>query len=236
MNYTRVKSIRKIQKQEDLLDITTSSGDFFAGGVLVHNCDAFYTWSPNSEEFWTEGRYLSFQECAELIDNTWGTNSYNTGGKRVVFTGGEPLVQKKQIEHVMWRLFKKGPWAFEIETNGTLMPTEDMLFHCTFNCSPKLRNSNNKEYSMVKPKVLHELNNAKTTFKFVCRDKKDLEEIEELYVPYIDQHKIIIMPEGIVEEEITKHARQLIGPVLKRGWRMTPRFQAIFADGARRGV
>lgn len=200
-------------------------------------CDAYYTWFEESVEFWTEPKRVSFEECARMIEDKWVT-----GNPRVIFSGGEPLIQKKQIDQVVNELYKgftiKDPysWSVEIETNGTLMPTDKGLKHYQFNCSPKLRNSDNKEYAMVKPRCLQALDKGHTTFKFVCKSEEDLQEIEERYLEHISYDKIIIMPEGIVEEEITAHARALYEPCLKRGWRMTPRFQAIFADGARRGV
>lgn len=196
-------------------------------------CDAFYTWSSDSLEFWTEPKRFSFEDVAKMLQKIWHDNFPSTAQKRVIWTGGEPLIQKNQIDEVMDLTFD---WMMEIETNGTLMPTQLQLEIAQFNCSPKLSNSENVHHSMVKPKVLQELNYVNTTFKFVCKDEKDLEEIEEKYVPHISEDKIIIMPEGITEEEITPHARALYEPVMKRGWRMTPRFQAIFAEGARRGV
>lgn len=203
-------------------------------------CDAFYTWNPNSEEFWTESFRLSFEEAAKRISDCWQPKD-DSVPKRVIFTGGEPLIQKNQIDQVMkilnhgW-LVSGRPWHAEFETNGTLMPTEAQLRHAQFNCSPKLANSDNKHHAMVKPKVLAALNEANTTFKFVCRDATDLDEIEEVYLPHISKDKVIIMPEGIREQEITGHARQLYEPCMERGYRMMPRFQAIFADGAKRGV
>lgn len=198
-------------------------------------CDAFYTWNPNTPEFWTESERLSFEECAELIRSKWACSDASVP-RRVIFTGGEPLIQKKQIDRVMIHHLSWAQWSCEIETNGTLMPTQYQLEYAQFNCSPKLRNSDNREGSMVKPKVLAALNKANTTFKFVCRDENDLTEIEELYLPHISKSKVIIMPEGIRSEEVDKHMQELYEPCMQRGYRMLGRMQSQFADGARRGV
>lgn len=204
-------------------------------------CDAWYTWNPNTKEYWTEPRDVGFDTLAQQIRDTWGGEGFYVP-KRVIWSGGEPLIQKNQIDAVMKELAKSNDpddlWVAEVETNGTLMPTNQQLMDFQFNCSPKLANSENQHFSMVKPKVLKALNEANTTFKFVCRDQSDLDEVFDKYVApgYISEHKITIMPEGITEAEITPHARALYEPCMKLGWRMTPRFQAIFADGARRGV
>jgi ketopantoate reductase len=116
------------------------------------------------------------------------------------------------------------------------MPTEDQLDWAQFNCSPKLNNSENKHYAMVKPKVLEALNQANTTFKFVCVSESDLDEIEAKYLPHIDKDKVIIMPEGITSDQIDEHMKTLYEPCMQRGYRMLGRMQAQFAHGARRGV
>lgn len=199
-------------------------------------CDAFYTWNPSSEEFWTQSERYSFDKCADSIRSAWGTNAPRAQ-KRVIFTGGEPLIQRNQIDEVMWRLCDYGePWELEIETNGTLMPTASQLGVAQFNCSPKLANSENHNYSMVKPKVIETLNQVNTTFKFVCASEADLDEIEQKYIPHISREKIIIMPEGIRSPEIDKHMQALYDPCMARGYRLLGRLQAQFADGARRRV
>lgn len=197
-------------------------------------CDAFYTWNPKSPEFWTESKRLSFTECADLIKSKWPSTVDNGVPRRVIFTGGEPLIQKTQITRVQ-ELLGTG-WIYEFETNGTLMPTGLQLQMDQFNCSPKLANSDNQHHSMVKPKVLEALNSANTTFKFVCYDESDLDEIERDYLPHIDRNKVIIMPQGIRSDEIDRNMQALYEPCMARGYRLLGRMQAQFADGARRAV
>lgn len=201
-------------------------------------CDAYYTWDKDSPEFWTESWATNFDDLANTIENCWPLLD-NLGERRVVWTGGEPLMQKNQIDEVMIRLWHNYHipfWHPEVETNGTIMPTASQLENFQFNVSPKLLNSGNSIRKSIKPKVLQALNKANSTFKFVCRDEQDLVDIESCYAHYIDYNKIIIMPEGVTEAEITPNARALAEPCKARGLRMTPRFQAIAFDGAKRGV
>lgn len=199
-------------------------------------CDAWYTWNPSTEEFWTEPSRKTFSELAAQINSTWACNDLDVQ-KRVIFTGGEPLIQRKQLDEVVYELGGYNePWRVEFETNGTLMPTKLQLNLAQFNCSPKLRNSQNREGSMVKPKILEALNKANTTFKFVCYNEADLDEIESLYLNHISQDKVIIMPQGIRSEEIDFNMGQLVEPCKERGYRLLGRMQAQFADGARRAV
>lgn len=198
-------------------------------------CDAFYTWDARSEEFWTESKRFSFEQCAQKIIDSW--DSRNTqSAKRVIFTGGEPLIQKTQIDAVCDFLWKENPnWEFEIETNGTLMPTPMQLQTFQFNCSPKLSNSDNQHHSMVKPKILSRLNEANSSFKFVCTSESDLDEIEKNYLPHIDFDKVIIMPQGVTDEEVNHNAQMLAEYVKEKGFRMLGRLQNQIW-GAKRGV
>lgn len=207
-------------------------------------CDAWYTWNPKTPEYWTEPRRESFDRLADRIQREWTSNTTATDNRRIIFTGGEPLIQRKQLDELItklngkhvWRDVEHAPWAVEFETNGTLMPTELQLATCQFNCSPKLANSKNAHHSMIKPKVLEALTKVNTTFKFVCWAEEDLQEIEDKYLPHIDEDKIIIMPQGITEEEVSINAKILVEFVKKRGWRLMTRLQNVCWDGARRGV
>lgn len=252
--YSGPRDLKSIAIKKDILRISgdgifyTIQGEgptigFPALFVRLHHCnlactwcDAFYTWDKDSEEFWTESWTTSPMELAIAIEQLWPVAK---GERRVVWTGGEPLMHKHQIDQVMqqlWASWDTPFWHPEVETNGTIMPTDTQLENWQFNVSPKLDNSGNLRKQMVKGGVLNTLNQANSTFKFVCRDETDLNEIELTYSKYISHDKIIIMPEGVVEEEITKHARVLAEPCKERGLRLLPRLQAIAFDGARRGV
>ena len=209
-------------------------------------CDAWYTWNPNTEEFWTEPSRVSFSELAERIIQTW--EGPPRAQKRVVFTGGEPLIQRKQLDEVVkllnpdWydelgrsEFVHHSEWEVEFETNGTLMPTKDQLFYAQFNVSPKLSNSDNNHHQMVKPKIIQALNKRYSTFKFVVTSPEDLDEIEELYLPHIDFDKVIIMPQGVTAEEVDMNAARVAEYVKEKGFRMLGRLQNQIW-GARRGV
>lgn len=199
-------------------------------------CDAYYTWDKDSPEFWTESFAVDYESLIEWMQVEW---PIETGERRVVWTGGEPLMQKNQMDEVMQMLWSDHSipfWHPEVETNGTIMPTQLQQDNYQFNVSPKLPNSGNPIAKCVKEKVLRRLNKCNSTFKFVCRNEGDLDQINLFYSRFIDEDKIIIMPEGVTEEEITPHARALAEPCKERGLRLLPRLQAIAFDGAARGV
>jgi organic radical activating enzyme len=143
----------------------------------------------------------------------------------VVVTGGEPMLQKDLVT----KLAEMHPeWNWEIETNGTIMPTEYMLEHFQFNCSPKLENSNNIKAMRIHSDVLRAINSApRSAFKFVVMTDNDLEEIQRDFLDtgLISVSKVILMPQGITPEELRKHMLAVAETAKEKGFRMLTRLQ-----------
>lgn len=232
-----LKAVKVIKVEEsvekEVYDISTSVGNFFVENYLTANCNAWYTWNPKSKEFWTEGEDWDIQKSVQMIEDVWKCKNKNII-KRLVITGGEPLLQKEAIDE----LIKAMPnWNIEIETNGTIMPTDYQLKRCQFNCSPKLRNSKNVVASRIKPDVLRALNKANTDFKFVVMSKEDLDEIEkDFLIPFnLDVTRVILMPQGVQPEEIRMNMRNVVEYAKEKGYRVLSRLQ-VEIWGAKRKV
>ena len=197
-------------------------------------CDAYYTWNPQSKEFWTESEQWTIQHAAERVTKEWGAEN-PTIQKRVVITGGEPLLQKEQIDQLIQQLGTD--WYVEIETNGTIMQTKNQLARCQFNCSPKLKNSQNHGNARKRPEVIQALSKANTMFKFVVMHDEDLDEIETEWVGEIGipAEKVILMPQGVTAEEVRHNAQRVVEYAKKKGYRLLGRLQNEIW-GAKRGV
>ena len=93
------------------------------------------------------------------------------------------------------------------------------------NCSPKLNNSAGKYELRIKKNVLKALNEANTIFKFVAMTNEDIDEIKNEFIkPFdIDKQKIVIMPQGVTVEEISKNSQRIIERVKKSGFRFLGR-------------
>ncbi|MBI4225596.1 7-carboxy-7-deazaguanine synthase QueE [Candidatus Roizmanbacteria bacterium] len=73
-------------------------------------CDTWYTWNQNAKEFWTEFQDWTIQKTKARIEKTWRCKNPLVQ-KRLVITGGEPLIQKNKID----KLVELMPgWAFEV--------------------------------------------------------------------------------------------------------------------------
>src|SRR3989344_5064397 len=60
-------------------------------------CDTGYTWDTQREELYKEPVNWSVAQAAGLIEGAWREAFDADGNKRVVVTGGEPLIQQQKI-------------------------------------------------------------------------------------------------------------------------------------------
>lgn len=186
-------------------------------------CDTPYTWNKEMAEYYSEPGDWTIEETAKNIEGLWGCENPSRV-KRVIITGGEPLIQKNNIDKLIDLIPE---WEIEIETNGTVMPTEKQLRNCRFNCSPKLSNSGDPKVARIKEDVIRKLIKADTTFKFVVMNPEDLEEIERDFVlPFnIPVDQVILMPEGTNVEALRIHSQAVAEVAKKKGYRLLGRLQ-----------
>lgn len=195
-------------------------------------CDTSYTWDSRKKEFWQEPQDWSCEETVSKIYEAWDSTFSTRYQKRLVITGGEPLLQQEKIARLLQELPE---WQVEIETNGTIMPIPE-LHICQFNCSPKLENSGNTLQKRYKPEVLKVINKLpRSQFKFVVTSSSDLEEIDKIVKECnLNSEKILLMPEGHTKEEVKIHLNLISKAVKTRGWKVTLRNQLIWFGSKRR--
>ncbi|KUH36518.1 MULTISPECIES: 7-carboxy-7-deazaguanine synthase QueE [Streptomyces] len=149
----------------------------------------------------------------------------------VVITGGEPLLQQRNLVPLVRRLLDEGR-RVEFETNGTVMPAPALLVDgVRFNVSPKLASFGMDEAKSIVPSVLRAFAaSGRSVFKFVASSVADIDRIAEL----VDRHGLApvwVMPEGTTVEAITSTTRVLADAVASRHWHLTTRLHvAAFAD------
>jgi organic radical activating enzyme len=127
----------------------------------------------------------------------------------------------------------------DIESNGTRMPTADVIDAVHLFCiSPKLSHASDPEkLRIVKPalKAYAELSKqGKAIFKFVCQQESDFQEIVELQEACgIPDEAIWIMPEGANAKDMMASAYALADLVIERGWNFTLRQHTLIWDTER---
>jgi len=173
-------------------------------------CDSKYTWNG---VVWQ----LTVENVVESIEKS---HCYH-----VVFTGGEPMLQQKEIHRVVMGV--PGGKFYEIETNGTISPTIEHAIHL-FTVSPKGNFRVARKFFTLKNVV----------FKFVVDTTMDLRKIEDFVQLHRVKVPIYLMPQTI---SLEGHQRKL--PMLfdflkthpQPDYRITPRLH-VLAFGNKRGV
>ena len=191
-------------------------------------CDAWYTWKTDTDEYWNEHHIIKFSEVWQYMqDNIC---------RRLVITGGEPLLQQRQIIEFLERT--PVVYKVEIETNGTieLDARLQQFAHLQINCSPKLSKAGNDLRRALVASALESVNDfPDSNFKFVVVDEKDLGEVVFIQNKYsLCKEKIIIMPEGTGVDILSTRMKELADKVKELGFRLTPRLQCFLYGNTRR--
>lgn len=197
---TKITSIEKQRGDFEFFDIGSSCENYIANGIVVHNTPYTWDWETyNPEESIT---LYSVKELVEEIEKISESLPFKP---IIVVTGGEPLLQQKLLIDFLNQLKFSGYDWIEIETNGTITPSDELVNVVnSFNISPKLSNSNNNNLHTEKPKAMTRWSeladmkiNSHIIWKFVVSNKEDIKEIDSLierYNLYIED--IYLMPEG----------------------------------------
>ena len=211
-----------------------------------HWCDTDYTWNwegtpwphendadPNYKKFHKED-YITELPIALVVEKIRTFPCF-----RIILTGGEPLLQDSKWQELMQTLLEIDPhYRFEIETNGTLVPSSefDTLIH-QYNVSPKLENSGNNPEKRLNGKALQFFAaTPKAWFKFVIADENDLNEVEKIITEYkLPSERVLLMPEGRDELTLQKRRRWLVNLCRDRNYRFSDRLH-IQLWGSKRGV
>jgi 7-carboxy-7-deazaguanine synthase len=203
-------------------------------------CDTWYTWKRDTKEFYQEPTSVDVGSLKSLIEYAQGAKHSKDPCYRLVFTGGEPLLQKEAIINF---LNKYPEYTCEIETNGTINPGV-YLFNRSkhnnrvhFNVSPKLFNSGQKSDYDKCAKTIEILANARSTFKFVVSSVEDIHEVESFVEKHnIPKSKVFLLPEGTNSNQCARSMKCIASTALSYGYSITPRFHHDLFGGSKRAV
>ncbi len=200
-------------------------------------CDTPYTWNWLGTPFSNPKKFDREKEVHEMTVGEIATRLVQlcSSVKSVVISGGEPMLQQNELVELL-KILKKREYWVEVETNGTVFPTNDFLSHVDqINCSPKLATSGNAFTLRERPDALRALSaSTKVNFKFVVAHDDDLHEIESLIKRY-EMKNIYLMPEGQSNEALNQNEQLTRIACEKYGYTFTDRLH-IRRFGAVRAV
>jgi 7-carboxy-7-deazaguanine synthase len=189
-------------------------------------CDTRYSWD------WQH--YVRRQELQERDVVEIASHLRALGPRRLVVTGGEPLLQLASLEDLLAELVD---FFVEVETNGTLMPGPGLLQAVgQWNVSPKLSNSGMTRFLRIKPDVLAAFRDRQTAWlKLVVSEPEQMTEVEDIVSSLQwPNERVILMPQAINASELAARSSWLADVALNHGYRFSTRLQVLLW-GSERG-
>ncbi|TRD10794.1 7-carboxy-7-deazaguanine synthase QueE [Erythrobacter insulae] len=200
-------------------------------------CDTAYTWhfeGDNREH--RDG--VTFDRTANQVSldpKDAAQRIAALGQKRLVITGGEPLMQGGALADMLAHL---PDIEVEIETNGTTKaPSHVDIRVDQYNVSPKLSHSGNAaDLALIPERLDFYACDPRAFFKFVIASPEDVDEVLELQRTYrFKPGHVFLMPEGTDSETLRIREKWLSGLCLEHGFRMSDRMH-IHLYGDTRGT
>lgn len=200
-------------------------------------CDTAYTWRftgdnrPHRDGVTYERR----ANQVKLAPAEAAARIAALGQKRLVITGGEPLLQGGALADLLAEL---PDIAVEIETNGTTRaPAHVDIRVDQYNVSPKLAHSGNAASLALIPERMDAYAvDPRAFFKFVIAEPADVEEVLGLVRAYmIPPARVFLMAEGTTSAALRARQEWLAPLCLEHGLRMSDRMH-IHLYGDTRGT
>jgi len=172
--------------------------------IRLATCNLHCSWC-DTKYAWSEGLEMS---CDEVVRQAMKFSS----SVMYCITGGEPLLQKPQVEYIVKQL----PAPILIETNCTIKPFESTKVF--WSVSPKMPSAN---VGPVNTDVLtaYADQHPRVQFKFVIEDKVDLDVAARLIDEYLPTQVCIFQPQGELAQSLDDYLalmRNLVRKVKER--------------------
>lgn len=189
-------------------------------------CDTSYSWDYRRFAYQqtvmrSDVKYVAERILASHLD-------------RIVFTGGEPLLQQRAIVAILEQA--QDGRVVEVETNGTVRPADPLLERVDqWNVSPKLSSAGDPEHRRIRVPVLTTLRDTgRAWLKLVIDNDSDLAEADAL-IGALDwpRDRVFLMACSRTRDELRARSRVLFARCLERGVRLSPRLHLEWFDGER---
>jgi 7-carboxy-7-deazaguanine synthase len=196
--------------------------------VRLSGCSLACTWC-DTRYTWDWARYDPRLETVQVEVPDVANQLVETGVLNVVITGGEPLLQRRQLVQLA-SLLKDAGRRVEVETSGTIRPQPDLANVIDqWNVSPKLANSANALEKRRVHEALQWFAHQENAFlKFVVVSQSDLVEVDMLVRRYgVPPRRVLLMPEGRDSQTLAVRSGWIAGECVDRGFRFTTRLHVL---------
>ncbi len=200
-------------------------------------CDTAYTWRFTGDARPHEDG-IAFGRAANQItlsEADAAARIVALGARRLVITGGEPLLQAPALARMLAML---PGMHVEVETNGTIAPPAALadLVH-QFNVSPKLAHSGNPAQLALRAEALAAFAaDPRANFKFVIAAPEDIAGVQALAQTHaIAAGRIWLMPLGRSSAALNRRSGWIRDVCLGHGYNFSDRLH-IHSHGDTRGT
>lgn len=182
-------------------------------------CDTPYSWD-----------WRQYDRKTELIEEDLLVTAARIRAlapRRLVITGGEPLLQQQALEELVTQLCE---FAVEVETNGTITPSATLSHGIAqWNVSPKLASSGVAEAHRFKLEALEALRDTERAWlKWVVVAKEDLDEIHRWVTTlHWPKERVILMPEAKSPSQLAERSSLVAEAAMQHGFRFSTRLQVL---------
>ncbi len=191
-------------------------------------CDTKYTWDFERYRYEDEVTEQSVADVARVVNDSTS--------RRLVLTGGEPLLQQRALKEFFARLAPD--ITVEVETNGTIAPEPAALSRVNqWNVSPKLENAGDPERFRIKPEVLGSLRETGRAFlKLVVSRDADYAEADALVAQLgWPSDRVLFMPQASDRDTLRERSFEVAEAARARSFRFSSRLH-LELWGGRRGT
>lgn len=216
-------------------------------------CDSKFTWDRNSLDF--QENFDVYDSPRHLANEMLACSQYGDLCHVVVLTGGEPLIWQRELYEALLLYRRSHACPIEVETSGTVMPSDDMLHLCNFNISHKLLSAGNADISrdrLWREDVVRRIISAGgLVLQNVCFKPAIDARIDDAEVgPYISwladvgkrlgvswerlRERVYLMPQATTVDQLRQAQGYVIAVAQELGVRCTTRMQILAYGNERR--
>lgn len=191
-------------------------------------CDTKYTWDFERFRYEDEVREQTAAQIAQVVNAA--------SSRRLVLTGGEPLLQQRSLKELFARLAPD--ITVEVETNGTILPEPAALSRVNqWNVSPKLANAGDPEQFRIKPEVLAAFRDSGRAYlKLVVESEADYAEADSLVARLAwPSDRVLFMPQASDRAQLREASFAVAEAARARSFRFSSRLH-LELWGGRRGT